>query len=310
MSQQPEIKTASDVESGKQQQENNKTNNPDADPDDPFAELAVEETEQRAFSFNTHLNDEVNTPSEKKVSVLKPTLITIEPATSKKIEFGDTEHPKFPDVPAYSLSPTGLPDIQTPNQQPSLPNLKVDDRKETNPVVSGGVQSPYGSAGLDARSSYELLSHGSRTTMIIHFSPAESDVSASGVDSAEEMTILEIQTCSGICIAPEISAVDSTRQKASDLRKATQLETGVDSDDERITEIFGCLRNILQSNTNSEGLENLASLEQAFARKGESKQALADERDELVAMHMNFVRRVAEEMSNMKMNPRRWVSLS
>jgi len=321
MSEQPEIKTASDVESGKQQQENNKTNDAEADPDDHLVALSVDDTEKRSISFNTHFNEEVTTReadgakmSEKKVSVLKPTLINIEPTASIKTEFGDTERPKFLDVQAYSLSPTYLPEIQTPNQQPSVPNSKVDDRKETNPTVAGGVQSPYGSVGLEdhyaARSSYELLSHGSRTTMIIHFSPAESDVSASGVDSAEEMTILEIQTCSGICFAPEISAIDSTRQKASDLRKATQLEIEVDSDDERITEIFGCLRNILQSNTNPEGLENLASLEEAFARKGESKQALSNERDDLVAMHMNFVRRVAEEMSNMKMNPRRWVSLS
>jgi len=322
MSEQPEINTASYVDSGKQQQENNKTYDAEADPDDdPFAELAVEDTEQRAFSFNTHFNDEMNTGeadvekvSEKKESVLKPAVITIEPTTSKKTEFDESEQLKYPDVPAYSLSPTYLPDIQAPHQHPSVPTMKVDEQKETAVNVAAGVQSPYDSVGLEdnyaARSSYELLSHGSRTTMIIHFSPAESEASASGVDSAEEMNNLEIHTSSSICYAPEVSLVDSTRQKASDIRKGTQLETEVDSDDERITEIFGCLRNILQSNTNPEGLENLTSLEQAFARKGESKQALSNERDDLVAMHMNFVRRVAEEMSNMKMNPRRWVSLS
>jgi len=233
-------------------------------------------------------------------------LITIEPASA------ELDPPlKLPDVPAYSLSPTGLPDIKTPNKQISVPPLEAD-RKDTTLTAAAGVQSPYGSVGDNyaARSSYELLSHGSRTTMIIHFSPAESDVSGSGVDSAEEMTMLDIHTCAGISFAPEVSIVNCTRQKASDLRKATHIEPEVDSDDERITKIFGCLRNILQSNTNPEGLENLTSLEQAFARKGESKLALSNERDDLVAMHMNFVRRVAEEMSNMKMNPRRWVSLS
>jgi len=319
MPEQPEKKTGSDVKSGNQHQEKSKnTDDAEDDPDDdPFALLAEEDTEQRAFTFNTHFNDEVNiteadeaNTSAKKQCVLKPTLITIEPANSKMGECGEPPL-KLPDAPAYSLSPTGLPDINTPHKQISVPPLDAD-RKDTTLTAAAGVQSPYGSVGDNyaARSSYELLSHGSRTTMIIHFSPAESDVSGSGVDSAEEMTMLDMHTCTGISYAPEVSIVNSTRQKASDLRKAAHLETEVDSDDERITKIFGRLRNILQSNTNPEGLENLTSLEQAFARKGESKQALSDERDDLVAMHMNFVRRVAEEMSNMKMNPRRWVSLS
>ena len=182
------------------------------------------------------------------------------------------------------------------------------------------VHSPYDSAGMEdnyaARNSYELLSHGSRTTMIIHFSPDERSDASSLVDSAEEMRMLEItDTCATTCFEPELSVVprNNTRQGASELRKASLLEPlgkEVESEDERITEIFGCLRDMLQNNSNPKGLENLTSLEQAFARKGESKQALSNERDDLVAMHLNFVRRVAEEMSNMKMNPRRWVSLS
>jgi len=323
MSEQPEIKTSSKVESGKQPQGNIK-NTADAEvdaDDDPFAELA-EDSEQRAFTFSTHFNDEVNTSeadgaktSAKKQSVPKPTKLTVEPTTSKKSEFVEIGPPKLADAPDYSLSPTYLPAVNTPNWQPLVPPLEVDERKETTQTPGAGVQSPYDSVGLEdhyaARSSYELLSHGSRTTMIIHFSPAESDASGSVVDSAEEMTMLEIdKNRTSAYFAPEVSVVDSRRQKASDLRNATQLEPEVDSDDERVTEIFTCLRNILQSNTNPEALENLTSLEQAFARKGESKQALSNERDDLVAMHMNFVRRVAEEMSNMKMNPRRWVSLS
>merc|ERR1719334_1923557 len=173
------------------------------------------------------------------------------------------------------------------------------------------VQSPYDSVGMEenynARSSYELHSHGSRTTMIIHFSPDESDESASIVDSAEEVRMLEItQTCTNTCFEPEVSEGKSNIAS----NKVSPLGKEVDLDDERISEIFALLRSMLQSNTNPEALQNLTSLEQAFAKKGESKQALTNERDDLVAMHLNFVRRVAEEMSNMKMNPRRWVSLS
>jgi len=62
MSEQPEIKIGSDVKSANQHQEKNEnTNDAEDDPDDdPFAKLAEEDTEQRAFTFNTHFNDEVN----------------------------------------------------------------------------------------------------------------------------------------------------------------------------------------------------------------------------------------------------------
>jgi len=331
MNEQPEINTASNVASGQQQHENCK-NTSDVEvyeEDDPFAN--VEDSERRAFTFSTQLNDEGNTLSEtdevkdsdKKISVQKLPQLTVE---CKPSNIDEELTPKLTGANLdFCLSPVSLTDMSTPNCLRSSPPLEIEGRKESTQTQgtvdsSMKVHSPYDSGGMEdnyaARNSYELLSLGSRTTMIIHFSPDERSDASSLVDSAEEMRMLEItDTCTSTYFEPELSSVtrNKTRQGASELRKASLLEPlgkEVESEDERITEIFACLRGMLQNNSNPKGLENLTSLEQAFARKGESKQALSNERDDLIAMHLNFVRRVAEEMSNMKMNSRRWVSLS
>jgi hypothetical protein len=335
MSEQPGVKTASNVLSNKQDQQ--KIGNPRDDEvyadEDPFEDLGVD-SDHHQFKFSSHFNDEGNSFSEtdeaktsvKKPSVPIPTKINAESKLStiksnleedEKLETSKCTDLSQPDL---SLSPDNLPAINSPNKRLSIPPLEVDNAKEitqTPPATAMDakpnltMESPYDSVGMEdnnnARSSYELHSHGSRTTMIIHFSPDESDESASALDFTEEVRNLEISnTCSSTCFAPEVSERKSnfTRNQASNLGKEVDLE------DERITEIFAWLRSMLQSNSNPEFLQNLTSLEQAFAKKGESKQALCDERDDLVAMHLNFVSRVAEEMSNMKMNPRRWVSLS
>jgi len=312
--------------------------------DDPFADLVDEGSDPQAFAFSKFEDEEmdVTKQNETKSSTVATSTSKLKVNTQRPRKNDSkstdpsrkTEIPKVTevDIPECSLSPTSLPDITTPQCQLSPPPLEGDENKDNAlPQILAADSSrnesrrehstSYESDGLEehaARSSYELMSYGSRTTMIIHFSP---DEEMSGYESAtedfEDMKTLKItKTCASTNFPPEHYDVQRAsynldiQPSSSGFNSVEPLEPEVEPEDEHIGEMFEYLHSILQSSANSKALENLSSLQRAFVKKGEAKAALSNEKDDLVTMHLNFVSRVAEEMSNMKMNPCGWVSLS
>jgi len=341
MSQKPEISIEGDNEAEYHRPESETYTD-----DDPFAELAVEgNSDNAAFAFSTLVDDEETPITESKPSEIKSSTseheevkVGSEPAgtygkvSGSRESAGRTEIPRETEnyISEYSLSPRALPDINTPQRQSSPRPFEGDEVKDTaNPKIlpqdslrsdSRQISLSYDSDGLEehaARDSYALMSCGSRTTMIIHFSPDETSCDETASEDLEEMKLLEItSTCASTSFAPEYYNVqrssfnldiipsDSEANSVERLKKETEIG------DDNVGEIFEYLHGLLQSTSNSKAVENLSSLERAFAKKGETQQEISQQRDDLVSMHLKFVGRVAEEMTKMKMNPCGWVSLS